>query len=98
MPEANTLPRPAAPAIIPLPFAHKYYCQGAWAEVKSRLMLARLIRDEEGQDLVEYTLLVAFVVVVSAALIYNSSESMAGIANKTTNNLDTASSIARAGA
>jgi Flp pilus assembly pilin Flp len=36
-------------------------------------------RDESGQDLIEYTLLTAFVVLASAALVINGGGSMTGI-------------------
>ena len=41
--------------------------------------MARLRREEEGQDLVEYTLLLAFVALASAALFINAGSSIAGI-------------------
>jgi len=42
-------------------------------------MLNRFWRDEEGQDLIEYTLLVAFVCLATAALFVNSGGSLSGI-------------------
>jgi Flp pilus assembly pilin Flp len=42
-------------------------------------MLKQFIRDEEGQDLIEYTLLVAFVCLATAALFVNSGGSLSGI-------------------
>ena len=41
--------------------------------------IIRFIREEEGQDLVEYTLLLAFVCLASAALFINAGKSMATI-------------------
>ncbi len=41
--------------------------------------LFRFVREEEGQDLVEYTLLLAFVCLASAALFIGSGQSMKGI-------------------
>ena len=41
--------------------------------------ILRFIREEEGQDLVEYTLLLAFVCLASAALFINAGKSMATI-------------------
>lgn len=38
-----------------------------------------LFRDDEGQDLVEYSLLLAFIVLVSAALYLGMSQSTSGI-------------------
>jgi Flp pilus assembly pilin Flp len=42
-------------------------------------MLARFLHDEQGQDLIEYTLLVAFVCLATAALFVNSGGSLSGI-------------------
>jgi len=39
----------------------------------------RFVREEEGQDLVEYTLLLAFVCLASAALFIGAGKSMANI-------------------
>ena len=39
----------------------------------------RLIREEQGQDLVEYTLLLAFVALASAALFIGAGTTMKGI-------------------
>jgi Flp pilus assembly pilin Flp len=44
-----------------------------------RHLFFRFVRDEEGQDLVEYTLLLAFVCLASAALFINAGQSMATI-------------------
>jgi Flp pilus assembly pilin Flp len=51
--------------------------------------------DESGQDFVEYTLLMAFMVVVSAALLIYNGDAVAGIWGVTTNNLSAASQTAR---
>jgi Flp pilus assembly pilin Flp len=42
-------------------------------------LLLRFVREEEGQDLVEYTLLLAFVCLASAALFIGAGKSMASI-------------------
>ena len=42
-------------------------------------MLKHFLQDEEGQDLIEYTLLVAFVCLATAALFVNSGGSLSGI-------------------
>ena len=42
-------------------------------------MLRNFIRDEQGQDLIEYTLLLAFVCLASAALFISAGGSVAGI-------------------
>jgi Flp pilus assembly pilin Flp len=45
-------------------------------------MVKRFLRDELGQDLIEYTLLMAFIALASAALIANLGMSVANIWNK----------------
>ena len=42
-------------------------------------MLTNFLRDEQGQDLIEYTLLLAFVCLASAALFISAGGSVAGI-------------------
>jgi len=42
-------------------------------------LLLRFVREEEGQDLVQYTLLLAFVCLASAALFIGAGKSMANI-------------------
>jgi Flp pilus assembly pilin Flp len=42
-------------------------------------LLIRFLREEEGQDLIEYTLLLAFVCLASAALFINAGNNMAAI-------------------
>ena len=42
-------------------------------------LIAELLKGEQGQDLVEYTLLVAFVVLASAAMYINAGGSITGI-------------------
>jgi len=42
-------------------------------------LFLRFVREEEGQDLVEYTLLLAFVCLASAALFISAGKSMATI-------------------
>jgi len=51
-------------------------------------------QDEEGQDLVEYTLLLAMICLASAALMIGSSEATSGIWCTTNNNLSAAYSVA----
>ena len=41
--------------------------------------VVRFVRDEQGQDLIEYTLLLAFVCLASAALFINAGASLKGI-------------------
>jgi Flp pilus assembly pilin Flp len=42
-------------------------------------MLTRFLQDEDGQDLIEYTLLIAFVCLATAALFVSSGGSLSGI-------------------
>ena len=44
-----------------------------------KTLLINLIRDEQGQDLIEYTLLLAFVALASAALFIGSGQSVSAI-------------------
>ena len=44
-----------------------------------RLLIANLFKDEQGQDLIEYTLLMAFVALASAALFLGTGSSIKGI-------------------
>jgi len=52
------------------------------------------LRDEQGQDLIEYTLLLAFVALASAALFIGAGGSVAGIWTITNNQLVSANSSA----
>jgi Flp pilus assembly pilin Flp len=51
---------------------------------------ARLWRDEQGQDLIEYTLMLAFVALASAALFSSAGASVNVIWSKTNSQLSTA--------
>jgi Flp pilus assembly pilin Flp len=44
-------------------------------------MMLNFLRDEQGQDLIEYTLLLAFVALASAALFIGAGGSVSGIWN-----------------
>ena len=57
-------------------------------------MLKRSLQDEQGQDLIEYTLLVAFVCLATAALFVNSGGSLSGIWITANSRLGTANSSA----
>ena len=61
-------------------------------------LMANFLREEQGQDLVEYTLLLAFVCLASAALFINAGTSMAGIWTQTNTITTNANSIAAAAA
>ena len=51
-------------------------------------LLNQFVRDEQGQDLIEYTLLLAFVCLASAALFISAGGSVAGIWTSTNSRLD----------
>jgi len=56
----------------------------AW---EANTMLMNFLRDEQGQDLIEYTLLLAFVALASAALFIGAGGSVAGIWSATNSQL-----------
>ena len=55
-----------------------------------KLLIANLLKDEQGQDLIEYTLLMAFVALASAALFLGAGGSIKGIWTTTNGQLDAA--------
>lgn len=57
-------------------------------------MVKNFIRDEQGQDLVEYTLLLAFVALASAALFIGAGASINAIWTVTNNTLSNAAASA----
>jgi len=57
-----------------------------------KLLIANLIKDEQGQDLIEYTLLMAFVALASAALFIGAGSSIKGIWTATNTKLTAANS------
>jgi Flp pilus assembly pilin Flp len=56
--------------------------------------LSNFIRDEQGQDLIEYTLLMAFVCLTSAALFVGAGTSVSGIWTSTNSQLAAANTSA----
>jgi Flp pilus assembly pilin Flp len=56
--------------------------------------MQRFLREEQGQDLIEYTLLLAFVALASAALFINAGGSVSGIWDKTQTQLTSADTLA----
>ena len=56
-------------------------------------ILNRIYREETGQDLIEYTLLMAFVALASAALFLGAGGSIAGIWTTTNNQLAQANAL-----
>jgi len=61
-----------------------------------RQVICRFVREEEGQDLVEYTLLLAFVCLASAALFIGAGKSMANVWSDTNLIVDNAGQVANA--
>jgi len=57
-------------------------------------VMRRLWQDEQGQDLIEYTLLMAFVALASAALFISSGASISSIWSDSNVELSTAASTA----
>jgi Flp pilus assembly pilin Flp len=57
-------------------------------------LLISFVREEQGQDLVEYTLLLAFVALASAALFVNAGTSIQGIWNVANSRLSAANTAA----
>jgi Flp pilus assembly pilin Flp len=58
-------------------------------------MIKRFVREEQGQDLVEYTLLLAFVALASAALFISAGGSIGGIWTQANSRLDAANTAAQ---
>jgi Flp pilus assembly pilin Flp len=50
----------------------------------------RFLRDEQGQDLIEYTLLMAFIALASAGIFVNAGKSVKGIWDVASNQLSNA--------
>jgi Flp pilus assembly pilin Flp len=59
-----------------------------------RHLLNQFLIDEQGQDLIEYTLLMAFVALASAALFLGAGGSIAGIWTTINNQLSQANTVA----
>ena len=59
-----------------------------------KTLLHNFIRDEQGQDLIEYTLLLGFVCLATAALFISSGGSLSGIWASTNSRLDVANTSA----
>jgi Flp pilus assembly pilin Flp len=59
-------------------------------------LVSQFVREEEGQDLVEYTLLLAFVCLASAALFIGAGKSMANVWTDTNLIVDNAGQVANA--
>jgi Flp pilus assembly pilin Flp len=57
-------------------------------------LIVRFLLEEQGQDLVEYTLLLAFVCLAAAALFINAGQSISGIWSVANDKLNQAASAA----
>ena len=57
-------------------------------------MMRNFLRDEQGQDLIEYTLLLAFVALASAGLFMSAGGSISGIWGTAQSSLDDAAASA----
>lgn len=57
-------------------------------------LLLRFLKDEEGQDLIEYTLLMAFVALASAAIFVGAGGSISGIWGSANTQLSNAAAFA----
>jgi Flp pilus assembly pilin Flp len=53
-------------------------------------MMTRFMKDEQGQDLIEYTLLMAFIALASAAIFVNAGSSVTSIWKSASNQLSNA--------
>jgi Flp pilus assembly pilin Flp len=60
-------------------------------------MLKRFLQEEQGQDLIEYTLLLAFVCLATSALFVSSGGSLSGIWNSANSDLTIANTSATSG-
>ena len=60
-----------------------------------RTLLSRFWQDEQGQDLIEYTLLMAFVALASAALFIGAGGSINGIWNAANTRLANAADLTK---
>jgi Flp pilus assembly pilin Flp len=58
-------------------------------------MMWNFLRDEQGQDLIEYTLLLAFVALASAALFITAGDSVKGIWGAANTRLEAANTSAQ---
>jgi Flp pilus assembly pilin Flp len=57
-------------------------------------LLRRFLKEEQGQDLIEYTLLMAFIALASAAIFVNTGTSISGIWGSASNQLSNAAASA----
>ncbi len=55
-----------------------------------RLLLDHVLRDDQGQDLIEYTLLIGFILFTVIGIVWSMGGSIAGVTSTTNSNLRTA--------
>jgi Flp pilus assembly pilin Flp len=55
-------------------------------------LIMRFVKEEDGQDLIEYTLLMAFIALASAAVFVNAGNSVSSIWSRASTQLSTAAS------
>ena len=58
--------------------------------------LLRLLREDQGQDLIEYTLLITFIVIVTAGVFSIGGNSIQGIVGTSTSQIDAGNAVAAA--
>jgi Flp pilus assembly pilin Flp len=63
-------------------------------EVSMRQLLRTLWRQDDGQDLIEYTLLLAFIVFITAGVVSIGGQSIKGIVSKSNSQLSAANQTA----
>jgi Flp pilus assembly pilin Flp len=57
-------------------------------------LLCGLLREEDGQDLIEYSLLITFIAIATAAVIGNGASSIAAIVTKSNSQIASAANTA----
>jgi len=62
--------------------------------MRERFSIGRFLSDDQGQDLIEYTLLLAFVCLASAAMFINAGSAISGIWNIANSRLTAANAAA----
>jgi len=66
----------------------------AWSLAEMKIFMNEFLKDDSGQDLIEYTLLMAFVALASAALFIGAGGSIKGIWTATNAQLEAANTSA----
>jgi Flp pilus assembly pilin Flp len=55
------------------------YFHGYWPQTPNMSFIQRFLKDEQGQDLIEYTLLIAFIALASASIFVSAGGSISSI-------------------